>query len=111
MDDTKYCICEQVSYGEMVGCDNDDVCVKRHVIPVLDCAFGKPNARAACDEDSIGFSHGQTRLLHTHGNPYGFNCLATFPNGSAPSSGSTSRVLGLRQNPRASGTALNAAKL
>lgn len=27
-DDTKYCICDSVSYGNMVGCDNDD-CVRQ----------------------------------------------------------------------------------
>ncbi|KAH3852013.1 hypothetical protein DPMN_094503 [Dreissena polymorpha] len=26
-DETRYCLCNQVSYCDMVGCDNDDVCM------------------------------------------------------------------------------------
>lgn len=26
-NEPRYCLCNQVSYGEMVGCDNDDVCM------------------------------------------------------------------------------------
>jgi hypothetical protein len=25
-----YCYCQQVSYGEMVGCDNSDVCIYKN---------------------------------------------------------------------------------
>ena len=26
-DEPTYCLCQQVSFGEMIGCDNDDVSV------------------------------------------------------------------------------------
>ena len=30
-NEPRYCLCNQVSYGEMVGCDNDDVSIS-HVL-------------------------------------------------------------------------------
>ncbi len=31
-----YCLCQQVSFGEMIGCDNDEVCV---CVCVCVCVF------------------------------------------------------------------------
>lgn len=28
-NEPRYCLCNQVSYGDMVGCDNDDVSIKK----------------------------------------------------------------------------------
>lgn len=30
-DEPTYCLCQQVSFGEMIGCDNDEVCLFVHV--------------------------------------------------------------------------------
>lgn len=34
-----YCLCNQVSYGEMIGCDNPDVCLisnfSKHLISIM----------------------------------------------------------------------------
>jgi len=37
-NEPRYCLCNQVSYGEMVGCDNDDVGF------VLPCSFFSQSA-------------------------------------------------------------------
>lgn len=37
-NEPRYCLCNQVSYGDMVGCDNDDVsllyCKSRNILKV-----------------------------------------------------------------------------
>ena len=30
-----YCLCHQVSYGEMIGCDNPDVSIKAELVSIL----------------------------------------------------------------------------
>lgn len=54
-DEQTYCICNQVSYGEMVACDNEDVsccCQSRSSSLILSCTSVKSN----------GFI---TRVLHS----------------------------------------------
>ncbi|KAF5301014.1 hypothetical protein FQR65_LT08997 [Abscondita terminalis] len=36
-NEPRYCICNQVSYGDMVACDNEDVSILNNAVPLLIC--------------------------------------------------------------------------
>jgi hypothetical protein len=77
-----YCLCNQVSYGEMVACDNPNVCD----MPFVYSSFDKFHFSCPC-----------------------FGCISlSYPFGSAKSSGITMAVWASRSNPRESGIAQTA---
>jgi inhibitor of growth protein 3 len=48
-DDTVYCLCQQTSYGEMIGCDNDDCPYEWFHLPCVGLTLGtRPRGKFFC---------------------------------------------------------------
>ena len=48
-DDTVYCLCQQTSYGEMIGCDNDDCPYEWFHLPCVGLTLGtRPRGKYFC---------------------------------------------------------------